>query len=158
MTGARWFKEKVVTKGDLTGTSFEEAVARLPDTNQLLLKCDIEDSEWEIFSNCDSKILEKFDQIVVEFHWVIDKLFNQKYELMLRALQNLAQTHSVINIHANNFANYEIIANCPIADVIEISYVRTKSYKFEQSNLVVNLNAPNYSENPEIFLNFPIPL
>jgi len=158
MTGARWFKEKVVTKGDLNGTSFEEAVARLPDTNQLILKCDIEDSEWEIFSNCDSKILEKFDQIVVEFHWVIDKLCNQKYELMLRALQNLARTHSVINIHANNFAKYEIIANCPIADVIEISYVRTRSYKLEQSNLGVNLNAPNNLENPEIFLTFPIPL
>jgi len=155
---ARWFKEKVVAKGDSTGTSFEEAVARLPDTNQLLLKCDIEDSEWEIFSNCDSKILEKFDQIVVEFHWLADKICNDKYDLALNALQNLARTHSVVNIHANNYAKFQIIANCPIPDVIEISYVRTKSYKFEQNPLVKNLNAPNFLEKPEIYLNFPIPL
>jgi hypothetical protein len=155
---ARWYKEKVVAKGDSTGTSFEQAVARLPNTNQLLLKCDIEDSEWEIFSDCDSKILEKFDQIVVEFHWLTEKLFTQKYELMLRALQNLARSHSVINIHANNYAKFEIIANCPIPEVIEISYVRTKSYKFEQKHLNKNLNAPNHNEAPEIVLNFPIPL
>lgn len=158
MPEARWFKEKVVAMGDSTGTSFEEAISRLPDTNQLLLKCDIEDSEWEIFSRCDSEILERFDQIVVEFHWLSEKLLTQKYELMINALQNLARTHSVINIHGNNFAKFQIIANCPIPEVIEVTYVRTKSYNFNQNHLAKNLNAPNYSEKPEIFLNFPIPL
>ena len=157
-SGAQWFKEKIVAKGDPSGTSFEEAVSRLPGTNQLLLKCDIEDSEWEIFSECDSKILERFDQIVVEFHWLTEKLLTKKYDLMLHALQNLARTHSVINIHGNNYAKFEIIANCPIPEVIEISYVRTNSYKLEQKYFGENLNAPNHDGVPEIFLNFPIPL
>jgi hypothetical protein len=154
----QWFKEKIVVNGDLAGTSFEEAVARLPDTDRLMLKCDIEDSEWAIFSQCNSEILNKFSQIIVEFHWLTDKLLNDKYELMINALENLARTHSVINIHANNHAKFEIIANCPIPDVLEITYVRTKSYKFVPPQLIKNLNAPNYDGKPEIFLTFPIPL
>jgi len=156
LPGSQWFKEKIVAKGDPTGTSFEDAIKRLPNSNRLILKCDIEDSEWEIISNCDSEILGKFDQIVMEFHWLTDKLFTQKYELMLQTFEKIAQTHSVINIHGNNYANFEIIANSPIPDVIEISYARTKSYNFELNNSNKNLNMRNHELKPEIYLNFPI--
>jgi hypothetical protein len=154
----QWFKEKVVANGDLTGTSFKDAVARLPESDKLLLKCDIEGSEWEIFSEGNSEILDKFSQIVVEFHWLTDKLLSGKYELMIEALENLAKTHSVINIHANNYAKFEIISNCLIPDVMEITYVRTRSYKFESPQLITSVNAPNHSGRPDIFLSFPIPL
>ena len=153
-----WFKEKVVPANDVTGTSFDNAVGRLPDSNRLILKCDIEDSEWEILAECDSRTLDKFDQIVIEFHWITDKLLGFKYQLMLEVLEKLAQTHSVVNIHANNYGNVKIIGNCPVPEVIEISYVRTRSYQFELLSSTRKLNAPNNSQNPEIFLNFPIPL
>ena len=152
-----WFKEKAVTNSDSSGTSLEEMISRIPDSNRLLLKCDIEDAEWEIFSQCSQEILQKFDQIIVEFHWIIEKLKNDKFALLLAAFQNLAQTHSVINIHANNYAKLEIVANCPVPDVVEITYARTKSYKFEQNLRHLSLNASNCEENPEIQLIFPIP-
>ncbi|CAB4914583.1 unannotated protein [freshwater metagenome] len=152
-----WFKEKAVAHSDLSGTSLEEMISRIPESNRLLLKCDIEDSEWEIFSQCSKEILQKFDQIVVEFHWIIEKLNNDKFALLLATFENLAQTHSVINIHANNYAKFEIVANCPVPDVMEITYARTKSYKFEQKLRNLNLNASNSEENPEIQLIFPIP-
>jgi hypothetical protein len=151
-----WFKEKIVSTGDLTGTSVTEAIERLPNSNNLILKSDIEDSEWDIFATCPKEVLLKFDQIVIEFHWLTDKISNSKYELMFSAFENLSQTHSVVNIHANNYANYEIIANCPVPSVIEVTYVRTKSYEIEKVMKEINLNAPNFKDKPEISLSFPI--
>ncbi len=155
---SKWYKEKIVTKNDSSGTTLEEAMYRLPSSNQLILKCDIEDDEWEIFAECEPKILEKFDQIIVEFHWLSNKIFNQKYELMISAFEKLAQSHSVVNIHANNSADLVIIANCPVPEVVEITYVRTKSYTFQQTQIGKNVNARNYDGRPEISLNFPIVL
>jgi hypothetical protein len=153
-----WFKEKIVSKSHSTGTAFEIAVQRLPNSSNLILKCDIEDSEWEIFAQCSTKTLSKFDQILIEFHWLTEKFFNEKYELMVAALENLSRTHSVVNIHGNNYADYEMIGNCPVPSVIEISYARTKSYKFEEKPNSKNLNAPNDQKRPEISLSFPIVL
>jgi hypothetical protein len=151
-----WFKEKIVSTGDLTGTSITEAIERLPNSNNLILKSDIEDSEWDIFAKCPTEVLLKFDQIVIEFHWLSDKICGGQYELMFSAFENLSQTHSVVNIHANNYANYEIIANCPVPSVIEVTYVRTKSYEIEKALNEINLNAPNFKDKPEINLSFPI--
>jgi hypothetical protein len=151
-----WFKEKIVSRDDPTGTSIDKAIERLPNSNNLILKSDIEDSEWDIFARCPEEVLLKFDQIVIEFHWLTDKFFNKKYELMVSAFENLSRTHSAVNIHANNYANYEIIANCPVPSVIEITYVRIKSYEIEKAFNELNLNAPNFKDKPEISLSFPI--
>jgi TRAP-type mannitol/chloroaromatic compound transport system substrate-binding protein len=150
-----WFKTKVVSIEDLDGITIDEAVKRLPNSNKLILKSDIEDSEWEIFSQCSTENLLKFDQIIVEFHWLTEKILNEKHDLMISA-ENLARTHSVINIHANNYANYEIVANCPIPEVIELTYVRTNSYDFEKILNDKKLNAPNFDKKPEISLSFPM--
>jgi hypothetical protein len=151
-----WFKEKVVSTEDSKGTTLEQAIARLPKRTNLILKSDIEDSEWEIIAQCSMDTLLKFDQIVIEFHWLTEKLFNHKFELMQTAFENLARTHSVINIHANNFADCEIIANSFVPSVIEISYVRNNSYTFVQRVEEADLNSPNFKDKPEIQLNFPI--
>ena len=155
---SKWYKEKIVAHSNTSGTTLEQAVNRLPNSNELILKCDIEDDEWEILAECSSAVLEKFDQIVIEFHWIVNKIFNHKYDLMISVLEKLATSHSVVNIHANNSAEFVIVANCPVPEVLEISYVRTKSYSFEQSQFNRSLNAPNDVRHPEIHLKFPISL
>jgi hypothetical protein len=155
---SKWFKEKIVAHSNTSGITLEQAINRLPNSNQLILKCDIEDDEWEILAEFSSEILEKFDQIVIEFHWIINKIFNHKFELMISVLEKLANSHSVVNIHANNSSELVIVANCPVPEVLEVTYVRTKSYNFQPAESHNKLNAPNDLRRPEISLNFPISL
>ena len=156
IANATWFKEKIVTRYDSTGTSLETAVSRLLKSDRLILKCDIEDAEWAIIAEADEELLKKFDQIVIEFHWMINHLNSDSFTTMLNALEKISSTHKVVNIHANNYANYEIVANCPIPDVIEVSYARKSSYSFIEKTLVPDFNVKNYSEHPEISLQFPL--
>ena len=104
----------------------------------------------------DEELLKKFDQIVIEFHWMINHLNSDSFTTMLNALEKISSTHKVVNIHANNYAHYEIVANCPIPDVIEVSYARKSSYSFIEKTLVPDFNVKNYSEHPEISLQFPL--
>jgi hypothetical protein len=143
------------------GLSLTHVLSRLINVYDLILKIDIEGSEWDIFDMATSDELIKFRQIVVEFHWlegIVESNFRLK---VLRVLKKIGMTHYVINSHPNNWSDVLFIENVFIPNVIEVTFFRrNENYEVKQRSKIdlenALLNAPCNPEMPEIYLNFPI--
>ena len=65
--------------------------------NNMILKMDIENSEWNVFEEINDKILKQFKYIVGEFH------FSKKYESIYSSVfKKLNKTHQIFHLHCNN--------------------------------------------------------
>lgn len=107
------------------------------DQNDIILQIDIEGAEWEVFNNIDEKIMNKFSQIIVEFHSVID-FRSDSIKYHINALKKIYNTHQSIHYHINNFSTLALFPGFNIGNSIEVSYVRRADFKFE----------PDYTEYP----------
>jgi hypothetical protein len=156
--GSIFYREKIGYPKSESVTDLEKACQRVVDCQSLLLKCDIEGSEWELLSGVGHSELARFDQIIVEFHTLSRILDDDFYLKAVKSLENLSKTHFVVNIHANNFANITIIGNSPVPDVIEVTWANRLKYgrDIRQKEFFEALNCKNLQTRPEISLAFPI--
>jgi hypothetical protein len=115
----------------------------IPEMNDLLLKIDIEGSEWEVLDSMSDKELTRFRQIVGEFHG-----FNEEtnFKTINRVLGKILQNFVIVHTHANNWGQYEIIKRIAVPDVIEISFLR-KDAQAVFTNKVKNQRAVLNSRN-----------
>lgn len=123
--------------------------------DDIFLKMDIEGSEYPWLLSLSENQLNKFKQIVIEFHGINDDSCNTKLEDKIKIFNILSKTHYAIHIHGNNCGG--VVNNIP--DVIEITYIRKNSI-----NYVPNLNKtvlptpgldfPNDLNKPDFDLNF----
>ncbi len=122
--------------------------------HNLILKFDIEDSEWRLILDETPETFMKFSQIVGEFHGLLragDEFYS---DLFYDAFSLLKQTHEVVHVHANNWGQLGIIANVPVPDVLEITFARKKDYDFTPYSglLPTALDRPCHPERADIFL------
>lgn len=120
----------------------------------IFLKIDIEGGEYPWLLNINEKQLDKFKQIVIEFHGITDDSFDCKYDDKIKCLQKLANTHYIIHAHGNN--NKHTVNNIPY--VIELTYVNKRYFKSApelntQSLPIKDLDFPNHPNLDEINLN-----
>ena len=111
-----------------------------------ILKMDVEGHEWGVFSTSSDATLRNFDQIVVELHW-LDNLRDPTFrETVQLALANLNSQFSLFHVHANNCRELSIVEGFMVADVIEVSYIRTNLVRRFPSRTVypTSLNKGNY--------------
>jgi Methyltransferase FkbM domain len=102
--------------------------------HDLILKMDIEGSEWDVIREMKQSALEQFSQIVIEWHFpdfsnIADL---EQLESVLSILRKLNHTHQVIHIHANNEGRMGLIGGVSIPEGIEVTYVRRDNYRFEE--------------------------
>jgi len=72
------------------------------DGGDLLLKMDIEGSEWDVLADPSNQpFLQQFSQIILEFHAIGG---SEKHDVrqQLLAMQNLLQDFVVVHVHGNN--------------------------------------------------------
>ena len=86
----------------------------------MILKIDIESSEWKVFQDLNENILEKFKYIVGEFHFSNSAKLN--YEDILKKLN---KTHQIFHLHCNNCCGFSNINEIKICACMEISFVLT---------------------------------
>jgi Methyltransferase FkbM domain len=99
-----------------------------PDDDRLILKMDIEGSEWDVLDALAGAVIGRFGQIVCEFHDFHRILEADWRDRALRVFRKLRETHAVAHIHGNNFRPMISIGHVLIPDVIELSFVRSRSY------------------------------
>ena len=128
--------------------SLEEAVSSFGIDDNILLKMDIESSEWDVLKHTPMGQLLRFHQIVVEFHGLLGISSEQNGNQILSALQKLNETHKLVHLHVNNYEPVIIVAGVPIPNVLEATYLRADQDAFEQFSLPrgSKLNLPN---NPD---------
>lgn len=120
----------------------------------VLLKIDIEGSEWEVFDYCSEQNLSQIGQILCEFHGLSQLDDVGFYSLARRVVEKLHRHFIPYHVHGNNNSEVINIANVVFPDVLEISYANRKIFNSTPSNVIypTNLDYPNNPERPDIFL------
>ncbi|MGE4352412.1 MAG: FkbM family methyltransferase [Bdellovibrionales bacterium] len=123
-------------------------------SEDLVLKIDIEDSEWDVFDNLSEEDLVRFSQIVVEYHNLTETTDPLRFLKTERCLKKMNKSHQVVHIHANNYGSVGYLGGVFLPDVLELTYLRKKGNSFERCLDVFPLaiDQPNRPDAPDIFL------
>lgn len=119
--------------------------------NNLILKMDIESSEWDVMEAVNRENLLQFKQIIFELH---DMCSEYKYECICNVLKKINETHQVVHIHGNNYVDYTLIGDIVMPHCLEILYIRKNDYDFIDNNNFYPLaqDKPNNPSQPDITL------
>lgn len=102
------------------------------NNDNIFLKMDIETWEYEWIKNLSKDHINKFKQIVIEFHFPftyseeIFKSFSYPLEIndKINCLKTLAETHYLVHFHGNNVCGTTIYNNIKVPNVFECTYIR----------------------------------
>ena len=115
----------------------------------MILKMDIESSEWNVLKYLSNNTLLQFKYIVGEFH------FNDtnKYDY-LDIIKKIKNTHQIFHLHCNNCESNLINFNgIYLCSLLEISFVIKEGHFFIDSNSLFPINGldfRNCDTKPEI--------
>jgi hypothetical protein len=123
--------------------------------NHIFLKMDVEGGEYPWLLQIDESQLNKFKQIVIEFHGITDNGWNCNYSDKVKCLEKLTNTHYIVHAHGNNFG--PVVNNIP--DVIEFTCVNKQCFdavpELNTTPLpIAHLDYPNHHQKSDINLNF----
>ena len=120
----------------------------------MILKCDIEGSEWLVLRQTPSRILRQFKQIVLELHNMSFLSSFDHAENVRAAICNLVSGHRVVHVHANNYAPWAVVGGIPIPNVLELTLARIDEGDFSVSDEVfpTSLDMPCHGEKSDFYL------
>lgn len=129
----------------------DNLITFIQEYNNIFLKMDIEGNEYNWLSNLDEKYLNKFSQIVIEFH----ELGFEPNDIKINCLQKLSNYFYIIHVHANNYDKIQF----DIPKTLEITFINKKLFNetpnFNHLKLPIhNLDYPNNPDIKDIELNF----
>ena len=114
--------------------TLEELIIENNHTNEenMILKIDIENAEWDSLDSLQEKYLYQFKYIVIEFHFV-KPFYEEKY---YNVLKKLHKSHQVFFIRCNGRDNIIAFGNNKICQFLEVSYVIRKGNKFTKDDFI----------------------
>lgn len=139
------------------------ALSGLPSEGDLLLKLDVESAEWSALAAGEAAApLDRFRQIVVEFHWFERIGEDDWFAAAKQALAHLHRTHALVHVHANNWGGMTLLGGITFPRVLEATFARRDTYVFEDETglFPTAFDAPCNESRPDIFLGsfrFPPP-
>ena len=145
-------RKKLGIIDDNLSITLDKLLNTYPSTDYIL-KIDIEEDEWKILSSLPMKTLNKFRQIIIEFHSIFDlaELGSKQ-----KTLSQLLATHFPVVAHPNNIGGYQIIGNQLFPNVLETTWLRRNSYEFMKGmdSRVLDLQKPNDPEKSDIWISW----
>jgi hypothetical protein len=109
---------------------------------RLLMKMDVEGSEWESFLTMPDSLLRQIDQLSVEFHGVEERLY-------VEVMQKLGRIFHVVNVHYNNFTCHPDTSPLP-ATAYEVLFVNKSIGVVDRGAAAVIPNPLDTPNNPGI--------
>lgn len=127
---------------------------------RLILKMDVEGAELDAIGMASEACLNRFEQIVLEVHGLVNLKqdnFRTKFVSMFTKLNKL---FTLFHVHANNWDGPDAIytvSGCPVSDLLELSYVRTRSVKRYPSRTLypTPFDFPNVSKPDKLLWFYP---
>jgi hypothetical protein len=119
---------------------------------RIALKIDVEGAEWESLLALPDDVLQRIDQLVVEFHWKHDG--HRKWyppDKYIALVQRLKQSFEVGHMHFNNAACVEGLEPFPTW-AYEVLFVNKRLAVVDSSRTAGGLHpadAPNYPDRPD---------
>jgi hypothetical protein len=158
------FERKKIVPNHLIGEA-SDSISSLLDKHansdsSIILKMDIEHDEWDIFLSTSDADLNKFSQIICEFHGFAAIDSAEWYSRALSVLEKLHRRFDVVHIHPNNSSRWITIGNIPFPELVEVTYANRSRYAFEPTDesFPTSLDAPNESNRPELYLGPFLPI
>jgi hypothetical protein len=123
--------------------------------DNIFLKMDIEGGEYPWLRWISEEQLNKFKQIVIEFHGITDDGWGCEYPDKVTCLEKLSKTHYIVHAHGNNYG--PLRNNIP--DVIELTYVNKNYFDtpLELNTIdmpIKGIDYPNCKKRADYNLNF----
>ena len=133
LPNVKFFKEKITFSiKDKNDTDIETVFSRFDCKDGIVLKCDIEGSEYEIIEQI-TKYSSKINMLIIEFHW-INQTDNQTN--FIQSVKKLEKNFKIIHIHGNN---YDTQSNTGLPNVLEITFT---NMKYAQGKIEYNHKFP----------------
>jgi len=119
--------------------------------DSLIMKMDIEGSEWDVYADGQSG-LEKFKQLVFEFHWLAQERRHETYAAALRHIESAG--FKVAHIHGNNNRYFYEIDGYVVPRVLEVTFVKNNP-SLEKCVTEQHLHLLDHDNNHKAY---PLPL
>jgi hypothetical protein len=122
--------------------------------DRILLKVDIDGSEWEMFDATSADVLRRFSQVTCEFHDFSRIADTHWRERAFRVMDKLKSIFEVVHVHGNNNGSMLLIANVPFPANLEVTLANRALWKFEPTTEVypTPIDQPNLPGYPDLFL------
>jgi hypothetical protein len=101
----------------------------------IIFKIDPEGIEMDVFEDIPESILNRFDQIVVEYHRITDAYEHfpaYSMERIIKIFKKLNRSHQVVHVHSCNAGNLDVVDGTPVPRVIEVTYLKREGNQFEK--------------------------
>lgn len=98
-------------------------LSNFPASGHLLLKIDVEGSEYAALAEVSESELRRFRQIVIEFHNLAAIKNFEFGNLILQVAQKLSTNHFPIHVHGNNFEPIVRFGDLWFPGAIEVTYL-----------------------------------
>ena len=112
------------------------------ESENLILKIDIEGGEWEILEEIESRFLEKFNQIIIEFHDV-----DLNDPIKKNVLEKVKLTHSIIHINPNNYSKITSFEGYLFPNILEVTYVKNQLL---HNTKIKTFSSKTYKNDPRV--------
>jgi hypothetical protein len=112
---------------------------------------DIEGAEYPFFWSLRPGDLDKFAQIVIEFH----KPFLPH---QANVLKTISQTHYMVHLHSNNCCGTELIEGRAVPNLFECTYIHKRyvqNPQFNTETLPMSIDMPNLRTKSDIVITYP---
>lgn len=91
----------------------------------MIFKIDVEGYEWDVLYEMDMSTLEKFSQILIEFHGLRTMIMaEEKFKIALTVFQKLNETHQLTWVHGTNACWNLVYGQVPLPDCFEVGFIR----------------------------------
>lgn len=126
----------------------------LRESNDVLLKFDIEGGEWEAFSATPAHVLKHFRIITCELHGLNALHDRLQVQQIRQTISLLTRYHTIVHLHANNCCGITLVEGVPVPAVIELTLLRNDRSCFTPSDEPIPgpLDFPNMDDRPDLVL------
>ena len=97
----------------------------------MILKVDIEGSEWEAFIDFPEEILKNFRFLLFEFHFTSENL-----RMYYKILSKFNKYHQIFYVHCVNCGEVIQFGDIRICSALEVSYIIKEGHKFENDDSI----------------------
>jgi len=124
----------------------------IEDHTDIFVKMDIEGGEIPWITSLNEQHLNKFSQIVMEFHHPFS-------DAEAVVFDKLNKTHVLVHFHPNNCCGVRLHQNVIIPNVFECTYIHKKYFEsspeLNKDSIPGSLDMKNVSYHDEIYINHP---
>ena len=122
----------------------------------LILKMDIEGSEWDVLEEISPEVIKQFSQIAIEFHGLSNSVYSDKCESIARVLKKINETHQSVHVHANSTGIPIWIGKLVLPAILEVTYVRRADMEGrliqKSRQFPTKIDQPTFKNSPDMYL------